>query len=163
VSIGANKVGHAQFENRADAESGRIAKRNCHNASLPYDGPMFPRHFTRQALTLALALGIMLSAAAPSLAVSLTLAKDSTPTEMAMPGMAMQGDCMEAMERGTPSKDMPRKNAGGACGLCIGCGLPVLLQASLAELLYGSSQAVFTHDVTRSSIAVLPALPPPIA
>ena len=118
----------------------------------------------RQAITLLLALGVLLGAAAPSLAMSMALKRDLAPTGMLMmTGMAMSSDCMEAMERGAPNKSLPRKNVSAACGVCTGCALPVLPQTSFSELLYGSSQNVFTHDAIQSGIAILPALPPPIA
>ncbi|MEY4967275.1 MAG: hypothetical protein RL274_2858 [Pseudomonadota bacterium] len=124
-----------------------------------YDLAMFARLFTRKFAALVVALGMLLGAMAPSLA-----APAISGGMAMMPGMAMSADCMEAMDQGAPAKDMPRKMNDGACGLCTACALPVLLQqTSLAELLSRSGRAAFMRDVDRSSIAVLPALPPPIA
>jgi len=128
---------------------------------------MFARMFTRRIATLVLALGVFLSAAAPSWAGPSMAGDDSMPAGMSMmmPGMAMQNCCAGAVERGAPNKNAPCKNTDGGCALCTACGLPIALlqESSLAELLYRSSETVFMHSVNRNGIATPPALPPPIA
>lgn len=128
---------------------------------------MFVRLFTRQIATLVLALGVFLSAAAPSWAAPSMAGDDSMPAGMSMmmPGMAMQNCCNPTAERSTPSKNTPCKNTNGGCALCTACALPIVLlqESSLAELLYRSSETVFMHNVNRNGIATPPALPPPIA
>ena len=126
---------------------------------------MFGRVFARQIVTLVLALGIFLSGMAPTWAVPSVSGKGSMPrTEMTMPGMAMQNTCMTTMDKGTPGKGAPCKSTDAGCAVCTACALPVaLIQASFAvHLLDRGEKAIFTHDVNPDSIAVLPALPPPI-
>jgi hypothetical protein len=59
-------------------------------------------------------------------------------------------------------KNLPAKNTDNSCGMCVSCGIPISA-ALLTQGLYRSSEAVFAHDVNRNGIAILPALPPPIA
>jgi hypothetical protein len=129
---------------------------------------MFPtmsaRLFTRQIVTLLLALGIFLSGAAPSWAMPSMAANGSAPggMSMAMPGMAMPNACTP--DRGTPTKNAPCKNTDNSCAVCTACAVPVVLlqQTSPVRLILHGQEAVFPLDVNRSGIAVLPALPPPI-
>lgn len=118
--------------------------------------PMLGRLFSRRIAALFLALGMVLGIAAPAWAAM--PAKALSDMSMMMPGMAMSADCMD-MDHG---KNMPAKNTGNDCGLCVACGLPISATL-LTEGVYRSSEAVFAHDVNRNGIAILPALPPPIA
>jgi hypothetical protein len=122
------------------------------------------RLFTRQIVTLVLALGIFLSGAAPSWAMPGMVGKGSAPTSMsmAMPDMAMQNAC--APDQGTATKKAPCKNTDSSCAVCTACAVPVVLlqQTSPVRLILHGQEAVFPQDVNRNGIAVLPALPPPI-
>jgi hypothetical protein len=119
---------------------------------------MLHRLFTRHIIAVVVAIGVILSGTAPGWA-----AKNSMPAGMsAMPGMAMQNDCMDAVKHDGSSKDMPGKTTDNACGMCATCGVPIS-EALLSERLSRRGETVFTHDVSRSGIATLPALPPPIA
>lgn len=122
---------------------------------------MSGRFFIRQIVMLVLALGVFLGAATPSWAAFAMSAKASMSTGMSM---AMQGDCMDVMVQGDHDKKIPQKDMRASCGMCVACALQISVQAPLlAERLYRSAGAVFAHDVNLHGIAVLPALPPPIA
>ncbi len=122
---------------------------------------MFGR-FARQFGTLFLALGVFLSAAAPSWAMP-AVTSMSSPSMTMMSGMAMSGDCMAAMERGPAHKSTPCKSSDMGCAVCTACALPVATLQELSPIrLLENGESVFAEDVNRNSIAVLPALPPPI-
>ena len=117
---------------------------------------MVQRLFSRQFVSLVLALGMLLGVALPAWAAMPAKA----PSDMAMSDMAMSADCMDAMQHS--DKNLPSKNTNKSCGLCVTCGLP-LSASLLAEGSYLSSDPVVTHDANRTGIAIPPALPPPIA
>lgn len=120
---------------------------------------MFHGLFSGKFVSLIAALSIVLGAAAPAWAAMPAKApSDMAMTDMAMPGMS--GDCMDMAQH--DDTNLPSKNTGSICGICLACGLPISA-ALLTQGLYRSGEAVFAHDADRSSIAILPALPPPIA
>jgi hypothetical protein len=119
---------------------------------------MFHKLFTRHIIAVIVALGVVLSGAAPGWAAGCRM-----PTGMSMmPGMTMQNDCMDVAGHGATGKSLPGKSTGNNCGMCATCGIAIS-GALLSEQLSRRGEAVFTHDVNRSGIATLPALPPPIA
>lgn len=122
---------------------------------------MLHRLVTRQIVSLVLALGMILGVTLPAWAATPAGAhSDMVMSDMAMPGMAMSADCMDTMLHS--DKNLPAKNTDKSCGLCVACGLPIAA-ALLTEGSYLSSESAFTHDANRTGIAILPALPPPIA
>lgn len=127
---------------------------------------MFGKAFPRRILTAILALGIVLSGAAPSWAMPFAQAqkKDATLASMTMPGTAMRSDCMAMMAKSTSQKNMPCKNPDGSCAaVCMSCALPIaLLAESLVPMLGHDSDGNFTSDVNRNGVSSPPALPPPI-
>jgi hypothetical protein len=120
--------------------------------------PMLGKLFSRRIAALFLALGMLLGVAAPAWAAM--SAKAPSDMSMMMPGMAMSGDCMDMAQH--DGKNLPAKNSHNSCGICVACGLPIS-GALLSQGLYRSGEAAFTLDVNRDGIAILPALPPPIA
>jgi hypothetical protein len=119
---------------------------------------MLGKLFSRRIAALFLALGMLLGVAAPAWAAM--SAKAPSDMSMMMAGMAMPEDCMGTAQHN--DKNMPAKNSGMSCGICVACGLPIS-GALLTQGLYRSGEAVFAHDADHSGIAILPALPPPIA
>jgi hypothetical protein len=120
---------------------------------------MVPKPLLRQLVSLVIVLGVILAGAAPSWA--------AMPANGAMsPGMSItamaHGDCMGMVDPGTANKNLPGKNNDIACGMCAICGV-LVSEAPLAELLVRAHEVVFTRELDRSGIAILPALPPPIA
>ena len=126
---------------------------------------MVARLFPRRFITLVLALGLFLGGAAPSWAVPSMPGKATMPTGMAMMMPGMQIDCMATIGKGAPVKNVPCKSTDNGCAVCTACALPVVLlhESSPVQLLYRGERAAFPHIANRNGIAVLPALPPPIA
>ena len=128
--------------------------------------PMFScmrfRPFTRRSLTIVLALGVLLSGAAPSWALSLLPAPADLSTVVS--GMAMQGDCMAMMHKSVPKKNAPCQNPDSGCLICTSCAVPMVLADEPSQLLVPrrGEKVVFVYDVSRGGINILPALPPPI-
>lgn len=120
--------------------------------------------FARRIATVILALGVFLSGATPSWAMTDVTGKNSTPASMSMmmPGMAMH--CSGMVDDGAPNKGAPCKSTDAGCAVCTACALSVgLLQdSSPIPALVRGEKVVFAQDANRNGIAVLPALPPPI-
>ena len=119
---------------------------------------MLGKLFLRRIAALFFALGMLLGVAAPAWAAMSP--KAPSDMSMMMPGMAMPEDCMGTAQH--DGKNMPAKSSHNSCGICVACGLPIS-GALLSQGLCRSGEAAFTHDVNRDGIAILPALPPPIA
>lgn len=130
-------------------------------------GAMLNR-LARQVGIVVLALGVFLSGTAPGWAMSSMLpgkATTSASMSAAMPGMAMQTDCMTMMAKTTPAKNAPCKNPGGCCAaVCTSCALPIAAIGETTPLLMlrDGDEGMLAYDVNRSGISTPPALPPPI-
>jgi len=122
---------------------------------------MLPRPFLRQFVSLVIALGVILAGAAPVWAAMPANSAMSPGMSMTMPGMP-DSDCMGMVDSGAANKNLPVKSSNNACGMCATCAV-LTLDVPLAELLVRGHEVVFAHDADRNGIAVLPALPPPIA
>lgn len=160
-------IRHADISGQQPSRIGHLSGRSLYGNALARMFPtMSARLFTRQIVTLVLALGVFLSGAAPSWAMPVMWGKGSMPSDMSMtmPDMTMQNSGLGTSEHGTPSKNAPCKSSDGSCTVCTACALPIVLvqDSSPIRLLDSGDEAVFAQDVNHNGIAVLPALPPPI-
>ncbi len=125
---------------------------------------MFDRLITRQIAALVIALGVLLSGAAPAWAGA-TISNDgpmSSGMEMMMPGMDMQNNCMP--DKDFAGKQAPCKSTDNSCAVCVSCAVNVGLapQFSMAALVYHRTTCLFVADAKPDGLTTAPDLPPPI-
>lgn len=123
---------------------------------------MFAQAIGRQIAALVVALGVFLGGVGPSWAVPAASSGTSRPAmTMAMNDMPMP--CAEMMGNTSPAKQMPGKDSGSSCAVCIACAVNVMPQGLLpVTLIYQGEIRVVSRDASRNGVAILPPLPPPI-
>jgi hypothetical protein len=118
----------------------------------------------RQIATFVIALGLLLNAMTPACAMPTKPTHADPVITAAMPGMAMDQDCMD-MGKSMPEKQRPGKPHDNSRALCTSCivmvGLvpDVIATPSPAQHGFGVSGT----DANPDGIASPPALPPPIS
>lgn len=117
---------------------------------------------------MVVALGVLLSGAAPAFAMPVMSDVGSMPgMSVMMADMAMQSDCasMAMSDKDAPAKQAPCKSRDGSCAVCVGCAVNIGLapEISPATMLYHRDSGVFAGNVNADGIASPPALPPPIS
>jgi hypothetical protein len=123
---------------------------------------MFAQVFGRQIAALMLTLGLFLGGLGPSWAVS-AASSDSSQTAIAMTMTDMAMPSAEMVGKTFPAKQMPCKDGGSSCAVCIACAVNVMPQGfSPVTLFYQGEVRVVSHDANRNDVATPPPLPPPI-
>lgn len=126
---------------------------------------MVARSFGRQIATLIVALVMVLNGAAPAGAMPAAIGGDTMPSVTIMiPGTATNGNCLESISKSAPAKQVPCKS-DGSCPLCVSCAVNVGLVSDPVPtpFSYHRDPGFIGIDVNSDSIAVPPALPPPIS
>jgi hypothetical protein len=119
---------------------------------------MFARSLGRQIAALVVALGVFLGGVGPSWAVP---AASSDGPAMAMTDMPTL--CAEMMGNTSPAKQMPCKDTGSSCAVCIACAVNVMPQGFSPVMLFHQGEIrVVSRDANRNNVAAPPPLPPPI-
>jgi hypothetical protein len=123
---------------------------------------MFAWVFGRQIAALVLALGVFLGGVGPSWAVPAATSDHSQPAMMmTMANMPMP--CAEMMGNTAPAKQMPGKDGGSSCAVCVACAVNVMPQGlSPVTLFYQGEIRAVSRDANRNDVATPPPLPPPI-
>ena len=123
---------------------------------------MFAQAIGRQIAALVVALGVFLGGVGPSWAVPAASSDTSRPAvTMIMTDMPMP--CAEMMGKASPAKQMPCKDVGSSCAVCIACAVNVMPQGfSPVTLFYQGEVRVVSRDASRNGVATPPPLPPPI-
>lgn len=117
----------------------------------------------QQICVVVLAVGIVLSGAAPALACAGRAAAGPQHMAMSMTAGNMQQPC-GAMHKTAQHSQSPCKHGKSACPMCAACLASVTLNQGWFAIgpLLRSAEQPFPFDVVGRSIAVRPALPPPI-
>jgi hypothetical protein len=118
----------------------------------------------RQIATFIVALGLLLNVMAPVCAMPVMPAHTDPAMMMAMPGMAMDQDCMD-MGKSVPEKQKPGKTHDSSRAVCTSCAVMMGLvpDAIVAPHPAQHRFGVAGADANPDGIASPPALPPPIS
>lgn len=119
--------------------------------------------FARRVGALVVALGILLSGAAPAVSAPADSNKPMPGMTMNMPGMMMDNSAMDA-GKATPEKHLPCKDCDNGCVVGTSCAGNIALVLDLMPVPVSSHRnaGLIGPDTAPDGIASPPALPPPI-
>jgi hypothetical protein len=119
--------------------------------------------FARRIGALVVALGLLLSGAAPALSAPASSDNTMPGMTMNMPGMVMDNSGMGA-GKATPDRRSPCKDCDNGCAIGASCAGNIALMLDLVPVPFPSYRNVglIGPDAAPDGIASPPALPPPI-
>lgn len=123
-------------------------------------------HSVRRIAVFVLAFGVFANGAAGAWAFAAPAVRvhPASVATTSMAAMDMRHPCVSQHDKRPPGDKMPSKCAGAFCIGCIAGAVSMAFEpaSSPAEALLRDSSQMPARDVNRKSIAVKPALPPPI-